>query len=187
MALTDHLITVTQFEQWIALPENAQRRLELFHGRIVEDMTTEEHGQIVATLITCLNLFIRQHRLGRLTTETDHRHPDDPATVVRPDISFTTVARLQPLITQGIVPQMPDLAVEVKSPENTFIELREKALYYLKHGASEIWLVFPEYQSVEVHNAGPVQVYQIADTLESPDLLPGFALPVTDIFSDEGK
>ncbi|MCU0496045.1 MAG: Uma2 family endonuclease [Anaerolineae bacterium] len=184
MVLTDHLITVTQFEQWIALPENAQRRLELFHGRIIEDVTTEEHSIIAANIYDALRAWVKQGPFGRVLFEVYHRSPDDEYTVVIPDVEFTRQARLLAVTRQGAVPQMPDLAVEVKSPGNTFIELREKALYYLKHGASEVWLVFPERQSVEVHNAGPVQVYQIADTLESPDLLPGFALPVTDIFSN---
>lgn len=184
MVITDQRITVAQFEALIALSENAQRRLELLNGRIHEEMTTEEHSIIAANLYDALREWAKQGRFGRVLFEVYHRAPDDDFTVVIPDVEFTRQERLLEVTRQGAVPQMPDLAIEVKSPGNTFIQLREKALYYLKHGASEVWLVFPEKQSIEVHTLEVIRTYASADTLASPDLLPDFTLAVSAVFSD---
>jgi Uma2 family endonuclease len=47
-----------------------------------------------------------------------------------PDVSFR--AGNDPVVTEGAVMQMPDLAVEIQSPTDKPRELREKAHYYLQ-------------------------------------------------------
>jgi Uma2 family endonuclease len=100
-----------------------------------------------------------------------------------PDVEYTVVERLLPIVRKGAVPQMPDLAVEVKSPSNTYLQLREKAIYYLKNGARLVWLVFPERQQIEIHtHDAPITTLGIGDTLDGGEVLPGFAMSVADVF-----
>ena len=89
-----------------------------------------------------------------------------------------------PVVRKGAVPQMPDLAVEIKSPTDSTIELREKAIYYLKNGAQLVWLVYPEKQQVEVHTAESVQTLDSGAILHGDPLLPDFRLPVKDVFAE---
>lgn len=45
---------------------------------------------------------------------------------------------------------MPDLVIEVTSPDNTYKSMRKRADYYLAHGTRLVWLVYPEKCLVEV-------------------------------------
>jgi Uma2 family endonuclease len=87
-------------------------------------------------------------------------------------------------VKKGSVPEMPDLAVEVKSPDDSLKLLRDKAHYYLANGTRLVWLVIPEKRLVEVYTPDDEQILTEEDTLSGEDVLPGFTLPVRDIFAD---
>jgi Uma2 family endonuclease len=78
---------------------------------------------------------------------------------------------------------MPDLAIEIKSPDDTNKSMRERAAYYLAHGSSVVWLVFPEKRLVEVHTPEDFETLTESDILDGGDLLPGFQVSVRDIFA----
>ncbi len=87
------------------------------------------------------------------------------------------------MVTKGAVPRFPDLAVEVKSPGDSYRQMREKAAYYLANGTKLVWLVYPEKRLVEVYRAdGDIQILTGDDTLDGGDVLPGFSMTVSDIF-----
>ena len=99
-----------------------------------------------------------------------------------PDVSFR--AGSQTIVTKGSVPQMPDLAVEVKSPDDAWKDLRAKARYYLANGTKLVWLVEPVRRFVEVYSADDEQVLFEGDTLNGGGVLPGFEMPVSAVFED---
>ena len=47
-------------------------------------------------------------------------------------------------------PSAPELCIEIVSPSNSDIEMKEKIALYLEHGAHEVWIV-PEDGSVAMH------------------------------------
>jgi Uma2 family endonuclease len=62
--------------------------------------------------------------------------------------------------------------------------MRDKAEYYLKNGTKLVWLVYPEKQLIEVFRAnGDSDFFTINDTLDGEDVLPGFQLPVRQVFA----
>ncbi len=175
-------ITTAQFEALIERPENAGRLLELINGEIVEKVPTEEHGLIVGNIYAPMRAFVKPRKLGRVTIEGLHRLPDDDENAVLPDVSFRSNIA-SPIVRRGAIPVMPDLAVEVQSPSQSEDFLVEKAAYYLANGTRIVWLVFPTRRVVEVHRpGGQIEIYTEADTLSGGDVLPGFELPVRDIF-----
>jgi Uma2 family endonuclease len=176
-------ITLAEFEAFSA--QHPDRRFELVHGEIIEKVPTEEHGAIVAKLIAVLYTFVAQFKLGRVTTETRHRSPTDPTNSRMPDIAFTRRERLKTLVTQGAVLHMPDLAIEVKSPDDTYKQMREKATYYLQQGAALVWLIYPEKQLVEVYTETTQDILDENDTLTGGAVLPNFTLAVREIFEVE--
>lgn len=176
--------TVQDFEAYIALPENADRLFELIDGEITEKVPTEEHAILAALLSGEIYLYLKQHPIGRVAVVPRHKIPKDAHNARMPDIAFTSQERALPVTTSGAVPQMPDLAVEIQSPDDSTLKMREKALYYLTNGGRLVWLVFPRKQQIEVHTADEINVLSISDTLDGGDVLPGFALPVKDIFVD---
>lgn len=181
MAVQGKAYTVEQFERFLAQPENADRLFELVDGEIVEKMVTQEHGILAGNFVTELNLFLRDHPLGRVSVETRHRFAGDRDNDRLPDVSY--IADLsKPVVRKGAVLSLPDLAVEIKSPDDGFKQMRAKARYYLAHGTALVWLVFPEQRVIEVYTPDDEFVLGEDETLTGGDLLPGFAVPVRDLF-----
>lgn len=181
MTTPTQLYTVEAFEQMLSQPENQDRLLELIEGEIVEKMTTELHGAIALKIGARILFHIETHQLGgRAVTEVSHK--GDEYNVRIPDVAYTRPERLLPITTRGSVPQLPDLAVEIKSPNDTYKQMREKADYYLQNGVQLVWLVFPEKQIVEIYTPDAEDVLTVDDTLTGGDILPGFSLPIKHIF-----
>jgi Uma2 family endonuclease len=177
------LMTADEFEQLLEQPEHQDRLLELIEGKVVEKLPTEEHGLVTSNLNYALVAYNRQHKLGRIGVEVRHRLPGDQRNSRMPDLSFTSARR--PLVTQGVVPEMPDLAVEIKSPDDSIRKQRAKATYYLEHGVRLVWLVYPALRLVEVYTLdGEIEILVAGDVLTGGDVLPGFNLPIADIFAD---
>lgn len=182
MVLRIDLATLQEFETFMAQPENRDGRFELIHGDIIEKaMPTELHGLIVANLIALLWSFVNHTGRGRVGAEIRNRMPGDDHNSRQPDVSyFADTSR--PIVERGPVPQMPDLAIEVKSPDDSYKAMREKADYYLANGAGMVWLVLTEKRQVEVHRPGKLDVLGESDTLDGGTMLPGFTLAVKDVF-----
>src|SRR5258706_11140483 len=134
MAVRGKAITISEFEKILAAPENRERLLELIDGKIVEKGGTQEHGIIAGFFITEIGLYLRQNKIGRAGVEVRHQATGDDENDRLPDVSVTCDLD-KPVTKVGAVPYMPDLAIEVKSPDDTFKGIREKARYYLAHGS----------------------------------------------------
>lgn len=177
------LKTVTEFKRFLAEPENADRLFELIDGEIVEKGPTEEHSLIAGNIYAALRTFVQVHKSGRVAFEVRRQMPDDEHNALLPDVEFTSAERALPVVRKGAVPQMPDLAVEIKSPDDSYIALREKAIYYLKNGSQLVWLVYPGKQQVEIHTSESVRTVGSDAVIDGDPVLPDFRLPVNDIFS----
>ena len=133
--------TIEDFEAFIVQPENADRRFELINGRVVEKMPTQLHGWIVVFLSRFLLNYLDLHRIGRLYAEARYKIPDSDDNARIPDLSFVR-NELGPVVKEGPAPYMPDLAIEVQSPDDTLKVMREKVDYYLANGSRMVWLIF---------------------------------------------
>lgn len=178
----EKLITADEFERMIETPPYEQGLFELINGEIVQKMPTEDHGLAQVNIATALNLYRKRVGKGRPGSEVLHRVPGDPNNARQPDLSFF-VDPEHPLITQGAVALLPDLAVEIQSPSNSAKEMRAKAAFYLAHGSKMVWIVYTAARVVEVVTEADVQLLSSADTLTGGDLLPDFSLPVAEIFA----
>ena len=79
-----------------------------------------------------------------------------------------------------------DLAVEVVSKSNTKPEIARKLQEYFAAGSRLAWIVDPKPQTVRVHTApGEHVVLGIDDWLDGGKVLPGFRVPVRDLFQPE--
>lgn len=180
------VFSVDEFEMLRHLPENQGRLLELIDGRVMEKAPTEEHGVLALRIGSYLVTFMDEHEVdGYAGVEVRHQMPHDPYNSRLPDVSYRRADT--PLVTQGAVDRMPDLAIEVQSPDDTRDELRKKAEYYLSKGARLVWLFFPKPREVEactLDDAGVMQIETIDENgaLDAGDVLPGFKLPVKKIF-----
>ena len=106
----------------------------------------------------------------------------NPDTVRAPDVAWIAPGR----VPEGIVgyPDLaPDLAVEVKSPSNSYAAMEDKALMWLSYGSREVWMADPAHITLTRHRPGvpPVTLGE-DDVLDGGDLLPGFSIPVWRLF-----
>jgi Uma2 family endonuclease len=176
-------MTVEEFERITAPLENADRSFELIDGEMVEKMPTEEHGSIIGSLIAQLVFFVKQHKLGIVTTDARHRIAEDKHNSYRPDISYISYARKGEIVRKGAVPLMPDLAVEVKSPDDSAVLMRKKAAYYIENGSKLVWLIFPNKRTVEVYTGeGDLEILDESGMLSGGEVLPGFTMAIKDVF-----
>jgi Uma2 family endonuclease len=180
------LYTVEEFEAFADAPENSNRRFELIYGEIVEKVLTEEQ----AVLVVIVGAYIKQHSQGRVALKPLHRTLHDSYNARLPDVAYTSAERLLPITKKGSVPQMPDLCVEIQSPDDKPHEMREKAMYYLRNGARLVWLVYSKTRTIEVctvNSDGVLQI-QVVDErgeINGGEVLPGFTLSVSAIFETE--
>jgi Uma2 family endonuclease len=181
-------MTVAQFEAYIALPENRDRRLELIEGEIVETMPTLIHNLVSLNILMALIGHVKSQGLGRVIYETSYRASESDDQNYRiPDLSYTTPERLTPIPERGAVPQIPDICIEIQSPDDDPGEMRRKSAYYLENGAREVWLIFTKRPRVEVmYPDGDSDFFNTDDVLTST-VLPDFRMKVADIFDVEGK
>jgi Uma2 family endonuclease len=78
---------------------------------------------------------------------------------------------------------MPDLAVGVKSPGNTLLDLREKISFYLTNGTRFGLIINPDRRQAEIYlNGQDTQVLTENDTLDLSPVLPDLKIPVAELF-----
>jgi Uma2 family endonuclease len=181
-------ITVTDFEAFLSLPENAHKRFELHDGTIHEMAPSSELPTLLASeLISYLRPFVRERGLG-LVTAPDGGFALTPHDVLSPDVAFIRAERLTGIRRRGFFQIAPDLAVEVVSPSDSITAVQRKAARYLALGVREVWIIYPDEQTADIYRPTEtpdrLEVQQIPPegALQS-DLLPDFRLPLSQLFA----
>ena len=104
----------------------------------------------------------------------------------RPDLSFVRSGRLPgEKVPVKKMQLAPDLAVEIASPNQFRPGMAAKARRYLDAGTRLVWVVWPRRHEVDVWRPGDTQpsaTLHMADNLDGLAVVPGFTLPVADIF-----
>lgn len=183
MTTSKTLMTADQFYDFC---DRNEGRYELVDGRVVElAPANEQHGNVAFNITGSFYIYSRQSGTGSGGVETGYRVRQDPDTVRGPDVSFNVRSREEgveyPL--PRFVPGAPDIAVEVVSPSNTAAEMERKVAEYLAAGSQRVWVAYPSRRSVVVHRAdGAAITYTGDDVITDEELLPGFSLPLADIF-----
>ena len=177
---------VTTADELLALPDDGRRR-ELVRGELLAVSPAGHwHGDCAARILIRLGAFVEAHGLGTTyAAETGFWIGRDPDTVRAPDVAFVTAerARLVPR-GPGFFPGAPDLAAEVVSPDDSFTAVQQKALDWLAAGSRMVLVVDPRQRTVTVFRApGDVRVLGETDTLDGADVVPGFELPLADLFA----
>lgn len=166
--------------------EYENRRFELVRGVAKEmPMPELEHGHISSLINYFLTDFVRRNRLGRIFgNDSFIKVHDNPDSVYGPDICFISFERLpQGKIPKGISNVIPELVVEVRSPSQRWTELITKVLDYLAAGVGAVMVVRPDREAVAVYRADADEVhFGREDILTLPDILPGFELPLGQVF-----
>ena len=180
MAATD-LITAEQFERMGGLG----RWVELDRGVVVRVKPPGfPHGEIAVAIAARLHAFVQPRGLGTVAVESGYTLARNPDSVRGPDVSFVRRERVEDVGGTGYLAGAPELAVEIRSPRDSVADLALLEGEYLAAGAHLVWIVDPESATVQLHAPGVAsRTLTGPDALDGGTLLPGFAMPVAEVFA----
>ena len=173
-------------EAFMALADGGDR-YELVNGELVNmGNSGMEHGEIGAFLAGLLAIYVRQHKLGTVC-DSSTAFTLKSGNKRAPDISFVAKERLQGLTRppRGFFEGSPDLAVEILSPGNTVEEIHTKIVEYFENDTQLVWVIHPAEKYVLVYHAPqPDGFLRSSDELSGEAIVPGFSVPVSELFAE---
>lgn len=169
------------------LAQRPNERCELEAGQVVDVAPASyRHGLVARQVQALLHDHARAHDCGQVTSsETGFLLTRNPDTVRAPDVGFVSTASFERWrkAETTYFPGAPDLAVEVLSPHDAWVEVEAKVREYLAAGGQAVWVLNPRSETVYVYAAGAeTRVLGPDDSLDASPLLPGLVTPVRGLF-----
>ncbi|HET7294201.1 MAG TPA: Uma2 family endonuclease [Vicinamibacteria bacterium] len=158
------------------------RKYELVDGQVVVSPAGFRHGVVALRIGARLLAFVERGQLGYvLDSSTGFRLPS--GNVRSPDASFVARTRVpEGSVPQGFADLVPDLAVEVLSPEDSQRAILDKVGEYLQAGVRLVWVVDPQGGSAAVYRSlTDVRELKGGGSLDGEDVLPGFRCSLGDV------
>ncbi len=183
-------ITPEQFEQLAEAEQLARLELTASGELIVMSPTGGTAGAKNFNLYIDFGIWNRQTKLGQaFDSSTIFALPNGARR--SPDVSWVKLERWEALTLkekQGFPPIAPDFVIELVSPSDLtnqrYEDLQNKMQEYLENGVKLGWLIEPSAKKVEIYRLGQsVEVLNNPQTLSGEDILPGFTLDLTEIFT----
>ncbi|MGF1521951.1 MAG: Uma2 family endonuclease [Leptolyngbyaceae cyanobacterium] len=176
------LLAQTDLEKFQA--QHPDHCLELVDGKvIIMSPSGYESDEVAAETVRLLGNWVRPRRLGRVAASSaGFRLPNTTHDVRAPDASFVRAERLR-RSPQSFADLAPDLMVEVKSPTDSVEDLESKILEFLSLGTQVGLLIDPQTQTVTIYRSEQTAVtLGNEDKLTLPELLPGWEVPIADLW-----
>ncbi len=176
-------------EEFMTLPQEGHH-YEIVNGDLIEMGNSGAlHGYVCSTLMILLGSYIRTHQLGAMF-DSSTAFTMKSGNKRSPDLSFFAKARLQSTLQNikelplGFLKGAPDLAVEVLSPGHTVEEMHDKLVEYFENGTRLAWIIHPNEHYILVYRSAqePDRLLKTIDALDGEEVIPGFTLPVADLF-----
>jgi len=172
-----------ELARFLELPEQ-KPALEYEDGRITQKASPRsQHGLIQAGLAELFGQFARPRKIA--VTFTELRATSGRRSYV-PDLSIVRWPRLTVDASGEITNEfsdIPDLAIEIVSPDQSVTALVRHCLWYVANGAAVALLIDPADKSVLSFRPNQVTgSLADSDRIELDDVLPGFELTVQQVF-----
>jgi Uma2 family endonuclease len=172
--------------EFMQLPRDGHN-YELVDGDLV-DMGNSgmEHGGMGSFLGGLLALHVRQHHLG-IVCDSSTAFTLKDGNKRTTDVSFVARDRLKGLKRppRGYFQGSPDLVVEILSPNNTIAEIHTKITEYFENGTRLLWVIHPDEKYVLVYSGPePDRLLRPQDQLSGEAVVPGFTVPVAELFEE---
>ncbi len=187
MLLERQFISAQDFLEIVNLPEYLDRNVELVEGEIADmPLPNPVHAAVLGNLASEIGVHVKRLASGNLLVGDApfilERRPDGKDTLRGIDIAFLSFNRFPGPLPSEPLQIAPDLAVEIISPGNKAADIRQKIHQLLAAGTSIVWVVYPETRIVDVHTREGLATLESGDILSGGDVLPGFEIPVSEIF-----
>ena len=172
-------------DELLNLPDDGFR-YELIRGKLRKRLPSgQTHGKYASNIGISLGGHAKANRLGQsYIADTGFILDTDPDHVRAPDLAFISNHRLSEIgESDGFARGAPDVAVEVISPNDRYTEVKEKVDDWLNAGCLAVIVVNPRNRTVDLHRS-PTRATTLtqSDTLQIQDILPGWRMPIQDIF-----
>src|SRR4029077_9529575 len=175
------LLTAEEFDNY---PFEEDKRYELDEGELIE-MTRPayKHNRVLRKLVVRLDAYLDKDGAGEVLI-SENLYALSPNTRRAPGVAVILGDRHEELKDAKVIPIVPDIAAEVLSPSETPHTIHRKLKQYFKAGVKEVWLIDPDAREIEIWTGPtlPDRALTAGEALVSP-LLPGFALPLADLFA----
>ncbi|MBY0527496.1 MAG: Uma2 family endonuclease [Gemmataceae bacterium] len=173
-----------------ALTSQDECLYEIVNGQRVELPPMSAYASIITSiLISKLNSFAELHSLGIAFAEVllqlrglnRNRRPDGAY------VSYQRWPKGRPIPEDDNAwDVVPNLAIEVVSPNDPAEDLLEKIEEYFRAGVEQVWVVYPRRRMVHVYDSlTQIRGLTRSDALEGGSVLPGFKLPLASLFQEE--
>jgi Uma2 family endonuclease len=171
----------------IAILDRENRPCELVEGTLVEKPMGLDESDIAGLILTALNIFVRPRKLGMVTGEAGTLRLFQGLVRI-PDVAFISwdhfPNRKRPKTPIPLL--APDLVVEVLSKSNRKAEMDRKLREYFSAGVRLVWIVDPRKRTARVYTAVDQSVLiKEGQSLDGGAVLPGFVLPLSELFADD--
>jgi Uma2 family endonuclease len=162
------------------------RGFELIDGVLVEKIVSVESSWIGGQIFFLITGYTKATGVGwTFPPETGCQcFGDSTLTLRKPDTLFIKAERMGwDQVGDGWLRVVPDLIVEVISPNDKAYEVEEKVEMFLKAGVPLIWVVHPNVRTIRIiRGDGSTTLLRESDELTGEDIIPGFTCPVSSIF-----
>lgn len=177
--------TRVSLADYLAL-EECKPYLELIDGEVVQkSMAGLKHSRMVGRLMYLLIGYLDRTGEGFADTELRHLERAEEWAFL-PDVSVTLKVRLPTPSTQipDPIEVLPDLAIEVLSPDDQPGRVSQKIAHYMASGVRLLWVVDPEAERVTVWEPGKAPRDLAAPAiLSAVPVLAGFELDLAALFA----
>jgi len=164
----------------------SDRLYELVDGTLVEKAMGLSESVLAGQVLRRIGNFAEEHDLG-IPSGADGTVRLLKGLVRIPDVSFFCWDKLPGrVLPPKPVPDLaPDLAVEVLSKTNTPEEMERKLREYFLSGVRLVWMIDPGKRQAEVYTTpdAPDATLEAGQALDGGDVLPGFRLPLGELFA----
>lgn len=124
---------------------------QIINGKEIEMPSPKVyHQNIVSELSDFFKTFVKSHDLGKIMMSPLDVIFEDGINRLQPDLIY--ISKNNYSIIQDWIRGVPDLLVEVVSKGSFYIDTIDKKEIYQKYGVKEYWIVFPEYDTIEVYS-----------------------------------
>ena len=180
MTPTKTLMTAEEFDNY---PFEEDKRYELDEGEFIEMCKPAyKHNRVLLNLLFALEVYLRKSRAGEVLL-SENLYALAPNTRRAPDAAVFLGDRHEELKNAKVIPIIPEIVAEILSPSETTRMIHRKLRQYFAAGVKEVWLIDPDERDVEIWTGLSLPDHALAgDNLLASALLPGFGLPLAELF-----
>jgi Uma2 family endonuclease len=178
------LTRLLSYEEWLHMPPVEDGTDEVVNGELrFMPPTHYPHAEIIQRLLKRLSDQLPEKQVAILGSNFGLMISREPLTCRSPDLAVYWRDKM--IVKDGLYWSPPGLVVEIISPSETKRRKEDKLSDYARIGVSEVWLVSPQGQTIEVRlleNSKLVPTKVVLDGMLNPSEFPGVSIPIAELW-----